>query len=399
MSSQTSLWKSTEKGEPMLEKTGRLARLLAAAEQIRKEVLTPKAAVVDAEARVPVETLGRMWDQGFLSLLVPRESDGQGASLLEATLLVEELARGCSSSALLVVIQCLGTLPILLAAAPGQKEKWLKEIVHGRKLLAFALSEPEGEGPAESRADLEAGNYRLAGRKAFVTNAGEADWLIVFAATDSGAGLKSGLSAFLLERGAAGLHLARTEPRLGLRGLPPADLVFDACTVAADGVIGTPGAGYALAENSLSAGCILLAGLATGVMQAAVDRLREEGIPARPALQEGKNHPSEYLLSEIAMTLEASRALAYRAAGAWDLSAGASGPAGGYDFKGLSLTAKCFTTEAAVRVLQAAMELKGQAGLLHDHPLSRLLRDAQCLPVLLRPNPSQRKVIARSLLK
>ena len=99
------------------------------------------------------------------------------------------------------------------------------------------------------------------------------------------------------------------------------------------------------------------------------------------------------------MTLEAGRALAYRAAGAWDLSAGESGPAADGGFKRLGAHAKCFATEAAVRVLQAAIELKGQAGLLSDHPLSRLLRDAQCLPVLLRPNPSQRKTIARSLWK
>ena len=382
----------------MLEKTGRLARLLSAAEQIRREVLTPQAALVDAEARVPVETLARLWEQGFLSLLVPREFDGQGASLLEATLLVEELARGCVSTALLVVIQALGTLPILLAAGPGQKETWLKEIVHGRKLLAFALSEPEGEDLRESRADREADSYRLTGRKALISNASEADWLVVFAATDSGAGLKAGLSAFLLERGAAGLHLARTEPRLGLRGLPPADLVFDACTVGADRLLGIPGQGYSLAENSLQAGGVLLAGLAVGVMQSAVDRLREEGILARVAAGEGKSHPSEHLAAEIALTLEAGRALAYRAAGAWDLSAAESGAAGG-EFKRLGSHAKVFATEAAVRVLQAALELKGPAGLLSDHPLSRLLRDAQCLPVLLRPNPSQRKAIARSLLK
>jgi len=383
----------------MLEKTGRLARLLSAAGQIRQEVLTPKAALVDAEARISVETLARLWDQGFLSLLVPREFDGQGASLLEATLLIEELARGCPSTALLVVIQALGTLPILLAAAPEPKEKWLKEIVHGRKLLAFALSEPEGEDPRESRADREEDSYRLIGRKAFVTHASEADWLVVFATTDSAAGLKSGLSAFLLERGAAGLHLARTEPRLGLRGLPPADLVFDACTVSADHLIGIPGQGYSLAENSLLAAGILLAGLAVGVMQSAVDRLQEEGILAQIAAGEAKSHPSEHLAAEIALTLEAGRALAYRAAGAWDLSAGESGSAGAGDFKRLGAHAKCFATEAAVRVLQAAMELKGQAGLLSDHPFSRLLRDAQCLPVLLRPNPSQRKMIARSMLK
>jgi len=375
----------------MFEKTGRLARLLSSAEQIRGELLSPKAAMVDAEARIPVETLAELWEQGFLSVLAPREFDGQGASLLEATLLIEEIARGCASTALLVVIQCLGTLPILIAASPDQKEKWLKEIVHGRKLLAFALSEPEGDDPRETRAEREGEKFLLSGRKAFVTNAGEADWLVVFAATDPGAGLKSGISAFVLERGAAGLHLARTEPRLGLHGLPPADLVFDACAVNPDQMIGPLGQGYSLADSALQPAGVLLAGLAVGLMQSAVDFLREDSALARLAANEAKSHPSEHLLAEIAMTLSASRALTYRAAGAWEAGEG--------EFKLLSPQAKCLATESAVKVLQAAIELKGQTALLADQPLSRLLRDAQCLPVLLRPNPSQRKAIARTLMK
>src|SRR4030042_299368 len=109
----------------MIERTGRLARLLTSAEQLREQTLGPQAGLVDSEARLPVETLAKLWDQGFLTLFVPREFDGQGASLLEAGLVVEELARGCPSTALLVVIQCLSTLPILIAGPPDQKQQWL----------------------------------------------------------------------------------------------------------------------------------------------------------------------------------------------------------------------------------------------------------------------------------
>ena len=383
----------------MIERTGRLARLLTSAEQLREQTLGSQAGLVDSEARLPVETLARLWDQGFLTLFIPREYDGQGASLLEAALVVEELARGCPSTALLVVIQSLGTLPILIAASPDQKQKWLNSIVHSRKLLSFALSEPEGDDSRETRATREADHFLLSGRKALVTNAGEADWLIVFAATDPQAGLKAGLSAFLLERGAPGLLLARTEPRLGLRGLPPADLVLDACAVSPDQMIGPLGQGYALADSSLQPAGVLLAALAVGLMQATKDLLRQTPSLARLVSGEQKSHPAEHLLAEIAMTLEAGRALTYQAAGDWEAgwTATAESQEGGP--KLLAAHAKCFATDSAVRVLQAAIELSGPTALLRDHPLSRLLRDAQCLPVLLRPNPSQRKTIARSLLK
>jgi len=297
------------------------------------------------------------------------------------------------------VIQSLGTLSILLAGSPDQKQKWLSEIVHCRKLLAFALSEPEADDSQETRATREADHFLLSGRKALVTNAGEADWLIVFAATDPQAGLKAGLSAFLLERGAPGLLLARTEPRLGLRGLPPADLVLDACAVSPDQMIGPLGQGYALADSSLQPAGVLLAALAVGLMQSAKDLLRQNPSLARLASGEQKSHPAEHLLAEIAMTLEAGRALTYRAASDWEAgwTATAEGKEG--EPKLLAAHAKCFATDSAVRVLQAAIELSGPTALLRDQPLSRLLRDAQCLPVLLRPNPSQRKTIARSLLR
>lgn len=382
----------------MIERTGRLARLLSSAEQLRRELLSPQAGRVDAEARIPVETLAQLWDQGFLSLFVPREYDGQGASLLEGALVVEELARGCPSTALLVVIQCLGTLPLVLAAVTEQKQKWLPELVHQRKLMAFALSEPEGDETQETRAVRQDGQFIISGRKSLITNAAEADRLIVFAATDPQAGLKAGLSAFLLERGAPGVLVARAEPRLGLRGLPAADLVLDACSLGPEQLLGTVGQGYALADAALQPAGVLVAALALGLMQSAVEVLRQNPSLARLGAAEQKSHPAEYLLSEIAMTLEAGRALTYQAAGEW--AAGWTPPLDPAGVpKPIAAHAKCFVTDSAIRVLQWAIELSGPSAILRDHPFSRLLRDAQCLPVLIRPNPSQRKTIARSLLK
>ncbi len=375
----------------MIAMTQRMAKLVGKAEEIGDELVS----MIKDQRDVPPGVLERLWESGFLTLLVPREFDGQGAGFLEAVRVIETLSEASAAAGLLVTLQCLGVLPLVQYASPDQRTRWLRSIVHERRFMAFALSEPEGTGdskPGETRAVRDGEGYIISGSKVFVSRGSEADLVVLFAVTDPSAGLDRGLSAFLVEKSAKGLLVAGEAGRVGLKAVPWCKYRFDDCRVDSKQLIGGEGQGYGIAAKVLVQAGPLLAAVAVGLMQRALDfcvkMIRKRGAEWT-SLNEFQ--PVEIMLADMSLGLEASRAITLRAAEAFDENAG--------EFFGLSRHAKSFATESALSTVTRAIEIFGNYGVLEEFPLRGLLEDALVLKGMLGANTLQRAAIVRQLLR
>ncbi len=379
----------------MIGMTGRMARLVSDAEGIAREAIAQAAQTMETECEVPPQVLDQVWEKGFLTLLVPRDYQGQGAGFMEAVRVIEVLSAASAAVGLMVIIQGLGIMPLVQYGSGEQKEKWFHKVVHERKFLAFALSEPDAFGEekiTETRAVRDDEGYLITGRKVFVSRGGEADLVVVFAVTDPGAGLEKGLSAFVIEKGTQGFLLAGEARRKGLAAVPWCEYRFEDCRVSEAQRIGDEGQGYSIAARALIQAGPLLAATAVGLMQRALEfsikAIKRRGSDWR-ALSEFQ--PVEILLAEMSLGLEASRAITYRAAEAFDESAA--------DYFGLSRHAKTFATQTALSVIERAIELFGNYGVLHEFPLRGMLDAALILKGMLGANTLQRTAIVRELIR
>jgi alkylation response protein AidB-like acyl-CoA dehydrogenase len=379
----------------MIGMTGRMARLVSDAEQTARDTVSQAAQAMEAEREIPPQVLDRLWEKGFLTLLVPKDYQGQGASFMEMVRVIEVLSEASASVGLLVMLQGLGLIPLVQYASDEQKERWFHKVVHERKFLAFALSEPgafEDEKITETRAVREEEGYLITGRKVFVSRGGEADLVVVFAVTDPEAGLEKGLSAFVLEKGTQGFLLAGEARRPGLAAVPWCEYLFEECRVSESQRLGKEGQGYSIAARALIQAGPLLAATAVGLMQRAlefsIESIRKRGSDWR-ALNEFQ--PVEILLAEMSVELEASRAITYRAAEAFD--------EGAASYFGLSRHAKTFATQTALSVIERAIELFGNYGVLYEFPLRGMLDEALVLKGMLGANTLQRVAMVRELLR
>jgi alkylation response protein AidB-like acyl-CoA dehydrogenase len=376
--------------------TQRMARLLGKAKEIAGvSAAMSERGMTAADEEMPADVLERLWEAGFMSLFVPREFEGMGAGFLEAARVIEALSEGSASTGLVVLLQCLGTLPILQYGDEVQKEKWLKKIVHERKLLAFALSEPGVFGEekvTETRAEKKDKGYMINGQKVFVSRGADADLVVVFAVTDPKAGLDKGLSAFLVEKGAPGFMLAGEATRSGMRYVPWSNLRFEGCKVSQDQMIGKKSQGYQMAARALLEAGPLLGAAAAGGMHSAIrfcsKMIREQGQEWQ-AMDEFQ--PVEVSLADMAVGLETSRSIVYRAAEALDESAA--------EYSRLSKIAKSYATDTAVSVVEKGIEMFGNYGVLNDFPLKRMLDEAIALKGMLGANTLHRAAIVRDVLK
>lgn len=374
----------------MIAMTQRMARLVNRAEDVAKTFPD-----IDAEREISPALLDMLWESGFLTLMVPKEYDGQGASFMESVRVIETLSQASAPAGMLVLLQCMGVLPLTCSADSSQKERWLKAVVHERKFMAFALSEPEdftGKKSDETKASRDGSGYRIDGRKVFVSRGAEADIVVVFAVTDQSAGLENGLSAFVVERGTKGFFIAGEADRPGLEAVPWSELKFESCLVGEDKRIGEEGTGYGTAAKSLVQAGPLLAAVSLGLIQRTinfcVEMTRMRGMEWT-SLSEFQ--PVEILLADMSIALETSRAITYRGAMAFD--------EGAAEHFSLSRHAKISATENAVSVLTKAIGIFGNQGVLREFPLRAALDEALVLKGMLGANTVQCAAIVRHLLK
>jgi len=363
--------------------------LRARARAYVRERVAPIADETDRTSAFPGEAVRVAAERGFLGLIVPREYGGQGAGHLAFALFVEEVAYACAASSVVMDVHTsVGTEPIVLLGTEDQKRRYLPDLAAGRRLGAFALTEPESGSDAaalKTTATREGDDYVLNGSKTFITNGGRAELYTVMASTDREKGAK-GISAFLIEADTPGLQVGAPLHKLGLHGSPTTELFFRDCHVPAANRLGQEGEGFKAAMLALDSGRIGISAQAIGIARAALD----ECIVALSATGGAAAQGAHFAIADMGTAIETARALTWQAARLCDR---------GQPFTGIASMAKLKSTDTAMRVASEAMALVGlEAGGDHLARLDRFFRDAKATQLYEGTNQVQRMVIARHVL-
>ncbi len=366
----------------------------ALAETVRKFAearLAPRAAALDQGGSV-VEHLPALAAQGILGMNLPESWGGAGASALAMVLAVEEIASACAATASTVTAHFLASDAILLAGGDELKRRYLPGVAAGERVGAFALTEPVGgSDPAEMRCRLaaDADALRLTGTKHFISNAGFADFLVVFAQGDPSAGAR-GIEAVVVDRTSPGVAVSSPEPTMGLRASHIYEVSFD-CKVVESQRLGPARSGFKTALRTLDRGRIEVAAEALGIARAAFQAARDWSKQRKVrggSLAELQG--IQWMLAEMATSLEAARLLTYRAA---------SLRQAGLPFTREAAMAKLQATEAASTIADMALQIHGGYGYSRRLPLERYLRDARALRIYEGASEIQRNIIARMVLQ
>ena len=361
-----------------------LTRDLAARE------LAPRAARDEADARFPRDVFDLLGAAGLMGLPYPEALGGGGVPSVVYLQVLEELAAAWLSVGIGVSVHALACHPLAYFGSPAQQSAYLPDLLAGRRLGAYALSEPDAGSDAASlatTATLVGEQYVVSGRKAWITHGGVADTYSVMVRT-GGPG-PGGVSCLLVDADTPGLSTAPAERKMGANASPTAGLILDDARVDADRLVGAEGEGFTIALHALDSGRLGIAACAVGLAQAALD-----AAVAYAAQRRQFGHPViefqgvGFLLADMATGVAAARALYLAAARRKDA---------GRAFSQAAAMAKLFATDTAMRVTTDAVQVFGGAGYVEDYPVERYMREAKVLQIVEGTNQVQRVVIARGL--
>ncbi len=362
--------------------------------QIAEERIKPVRARYDQTEDFPWEIVEVLAQSDIFGLFIPEKYGGLGGGILEMVIATEELSRVCGGIALAFAATALATFPILLFGSESQKSKYLPDIAAGKRLAAFALTEPEAgsdAGAVKTAAKKEGDGYILNGTKQWITNGGEAEIYTVIAATDKSRGSR-GLSAFILEKGTQGFSFGKKENKLGIRGSTTRELSFQDCFVPQENLLGKEGQGFLIAMRTFDQSRPGVAAQAVGIAQGA---LEEALAYAQEREQFGKPIASfqgiQFMLADMATQIEAARALTYAVAKMIDRGAKKVAKA--------SAMAKVFASDVAMKVTTDAVQILGGYGYMKDYPVEKMMRDAKITQIYEGTNQIQRAIIASNLIK
>ncbi len=368
-------------------------RLLA--EQVRtfafKEV-AKGAAQRDVEASMPDELRAQLAALGLFGIAIPEEFGGAGLGAVASSIVVEEISKACAGTG--VLLSAHGSLcaePIQIFGTSDQKKKYLPSLASGETIGCLSLTEPgsgSDAGAATCRAVLKDDGWHIDGTKIFVTNGQEAGVMVLIAVTDPEEP-KRRLSAFIVEKSAPGLRVGKLEKKLGIRCSSTAEFIFEDCVIPQDALLGERGRGMRVALTTLNGGRIGIAAQALGIAQAC---LYEATRYARTRVQFnqpiGKFQAIQSKIADMAVGIEAARALVYRAAWCKDT---------GRDYVKAGAMAKLFASELCSKAANHAIQVFGGYGYCADYPVERFLRDAKITELYEGTSEIHRLVIARSL--
>lgn len=364
------------------------------AKRIAEEKILPVRAELDEKEEFPWAIIKDIAGADMFRIFVPQEYEGLGGGCFELCLVVEELSRVCSGISVSYAATALGSFIITDHGSDAQKQKYLPDIASGNKLAAFALTEPQAGSDAlaiNTTAEKVEGGYLLNGTKQFITNGGDAEIYTVIALTDKTRGPR-GASALLVEKGTPGFSFGKKEKKMGIRASSTRELIFRNCLVPEENVIGKLGRAFfmtmKLLDQSRPGVGAQAVGLAQGALEAAVNYTEQRvqfGHPlsSLPVVQD--------ILAEMAIQVEAARALVYAAARTVD--------SGAYDYTEGSAMAKVFASDAAMKVTTDAVQVCGGAGYMSDYPFEKMMRDAKITQIFEGSNQVLRNAIAMHLRK
>lgn len=375
------------------ETTQELRILREAVGRAAKEKVGPVAASIDATGEFNRDVEALCWDLGLLTLALPPEFGGlekdSGTALCIA---VEELSKFCASSALLLIIQAVGSFPIVHGISSEIRDPVLSRIRDNRELVAYLVTEPSGGSDVariRTTARKDGNEYVINGAKCFATNGGVASLYSVLARTSPGEG-HHGLSFFLVERDRPGLKVGRKEDKLGQRGSNTTEVFLDEVRVPAANLLGEEGAGFLLAMKDFDMSRPAIAAQALGIAEGAFDMMVKYSTERQTFGKAIAEHQMiQAILADCGMLIEAGRGLVYRAARLFDQ---------GKRNTKIASMAKCFASDAAMKITTDAVQVLGGYGYTKDFSVERMFRDAKLTQIFEGTNQIQRIVIAREIL-
>ena len=362
---------------------------------LAEERIGPRAADVDTTGEFSWENFKDLVSMDLPGMSIPEEYGGSGADHVTQAIMIEELARVCASTSLMMGVNGLAVTPIVNWGSTELKAKYLPPVATGQSQASYCLSEADAGSDVAAmttKAVRDGDGWVLTGRKQWITNAGVSDVYVVFAKTDPAAGAR-GVSAFVVEKG-MGLQVGKLEHKLGIHGSPTGEVILDEVRVPAENLLGAEGQGFAIAMHTLDRTRPAIAAQAVGIAQGAIDT-------ARAYMKERKTFGKpiaeyqglQFMLADMAMKTEAARTLTYRACALID-----EGDPDG-ELNSIGAMAKCFASDTAMQVTVDAVQLLGGNGYTTDFPVERYMRDAKITQIYEGTNQIQRIVIARNLLK
>ncbi|TZE82807.1 acyl-CoA dehydrogenase [Calorimonas adulescens] len=361
--------------------------------EFAKNEVAPGAAERDSTEEFPWDIVKKMADMGLMGIPYPEEYGGSGGDYISYIITVEEISKACAATGVILSAHTsLACYPLYQWGTEEQKSKYLVPLAQGKKLGAFALTEPNAGTDAASQqttAVLDGDNYVLNGSKVFITNGGMADVYIVFAMTDRSKGAR-GISSFIVEKGFKGFSIGKIEKKMGIRASSTSELVFEDCLVPKENLLGKEGRGFSMAMETLDGGRIGIAAQALGIAEAALEEVikyaKERQQFGRPI---GKFQGIQWYIADMATRVQAARMLVYSAAWKKQTNKLTSADAA---------MAKLFASETAMYVTTKAVQIFGGYGYINDYPVERLMRDAKITEIYEGTSEVQKMVISGSLL-
>ena len=378
----------------MIHLTEEQRMMLATVGQIAREKIKPRAAEIDQKGEFPWDTVRIFTENGILTPLLPEKYGGIGAEYLLFSMMLEEIAKVCASSALILIAQADGMLPVLCGGSEVLKDKYLPGLAKG-KLAAFAATEP-GAGSdilsMRTRAVRRGDTYVINGQKCFITNGSIADIISLYAYTNPDKRSK-GITAFVVDKNSKGLIYGKNENKMGMRGSINSELFFEDLIVPEENRIGQEGEGVRNMMATLDTSRLFSASQAVGLAQGAID---EAVSYAKQRIQFGKPITQiqgiQFMLADMVANTEAARLLTYQAARYMDKEKWRLIPR-------FCAMAKFIASDTAMRVTTDAVQIMGGFGYMKDYPLERMMRDAKLIQIYTGTNQIMRVVTARELLK
>jgi alkylation response protein AidB-like acyl-CoA dehydrogenase len=370
------------------------AMILDVVRELVAEKVAPRAAEIDERGEYPQDLRALFAQNDLLGIPIPAEYGGLGGTFLTYVKVVEEIAKACASSSLIVAVQELGMLPILIGGSDEQKHEYLPKLASGEWIAAYALTEAgsgsDAAGSMRTRAEKRGEKYVLNGQKIWITNGSVADVVCVFAVTDPEKG-PNGISAFIVEKTFPGFNVGKLEKKMGIRGSPTVELVFDNCEVPAENLLGNEGEGFKIAMKVLDKSRPGIAaqalGIAAGALDYATNYARERVAFGKPI---GQQQGVGFMLADMKTEVEAARLLLYEAARKCD--------EGAADVTLWAAMCKLKCGDVAMSVTTDAVQILGGYGYSVEYPVERMMRDAKITQIYEGTQQIQRLVISRNLV-